>query len=218
LKRRFSLMRIKICGLSTPKTIAAAADAGATHIGLNFYPPSPRYVDTHLATKLTASAPKGLTKVGVFVDPNDGFLEESVEAGELDAIQLHGNEGAARISQLKMRFGLPVWKVWSVSTASDVARANEFADAADFLLFDAKTPKDAKLPGGMGVGFDWSLLEAYTGSLQWGLAGGLTPHNVAEAIRATGAALVDTASGVESAPGIKDVDKITAFCKAALKP
>lgn len=211
-------VQIKICGLSTPATIAAAADAGATHMGFNFYPPSPRYVDAHLAAKLAASTPKSLTKVGVFVNPNDAFLEESVAAASLDAMQLHGKEDAARIAQVKARFGLPVWKVLSVETADDVARADEFADAADFLLFDAKTPKGAKLPGGMGVGFDWSLLDTYKGTLQWGLAGGLTPDNVAGAIRATGTALVDTSSGVESAPGIKDVDKITAFCKAALKP
>lgn len=214
-------MQIKICGLTTQATIAAAADAGATHIGLNFYPPSPRYVDEHLAAKLAATAPLNLIKVGVFVNPDDDFLGANVLAGKLDAIQLHGKEDAARIAQIKARLGLPVWKVLSVETAADVAHADAFADVADFLLFDAKTPKDAALPGGMGVGFDWSLLDAYKGALKWGLAGGLTPNNVAEAIRATGTALVDTASGVESAPpakpGIKDVDKIAAFCKAALQ-
>jgi len=210
-------MQIKICGLTTPATIAAAADAGATHVGLNFYPPSPRYADAHLAAKLADSTPPSLTKVGVFVNPDDDFLAECIEAGKLDAIQLHGHEDALQIAALKARFGLPVWKVLSVETAQDVARADQFTDAADFLLFDAKTPKDASLPGGMGLGFDWDLLDAYKEALPWGLAGGLTPDNLAEAIRATGTALVDTASGVESAPGIKDVDKIAAFCKAALQ-
>lgn len=209
--------QIKICGLSTPATIAACAEAGATHIGLNFYPPSPRYVSAHQAEKLSKATPASLSKVGVFVSPDLAFLDECVEAGKLDAIQLHGREDAARIDEIKSRFGLPVWKVLSVETAADVARAGDYANA-DFLLFDAKTPKGANLPGGMGLGFDWSLLEAYDGTVPWGLAGGLNPDNVAEAIRATGTALVDTASGVESQPGIKDVDKIAAFCKAALEP
>lgn len=210
-------VQIKICGLSTPETIAAAAKAGATHIGLNFYPPSPRYVSAHQAKKLSEGTPPSLLKVGVFVNPDDAFLSESLVAGRLDAIQLHGREDEARIEAIKVRFGLPVWKVLSVETAEDVARSREYQNA-DFLLFDTKTPKGAALPGGMGLGFDWSLLEDYDGAVPWGLAGGLNPDNVADAIRSTGATLVDTASGVESAPGMKDMDKIAAFCKAALNP
>lgn len=210
-------MQIKICGLSTPETIAASAQAGGTHIGFNFYPPSPRYVSAHQAEKLSNATPASLLKVGVFVNPDSEFLEESVAAGKLDAIQLHGREDPLRVEAIRARFGLPVWKVLSVETDDDVARASEYANA-DFLLFDTKTPKGAALPGGMGLGFDWSLLEAYDGEVPWGLAGGLKPQNVADAIRSTGAALVDTSSGVESAPGIKDVDKITAFCNAALEP
>lgn len=207
--------QIKICGLSTPETIAASANAGATHIGLNFYPPSPRFVSAHQAEKLAEAAPATLKKVGVFVNPDAHFLEESVTAGKLDAIQLHGKEDASEIEAIKARFGLPVWKVLSVETVQDVARAGEFTNA-DFLLFDAKTPKGAALPGGMGLGFDWSLLKAYDGAVPWGLAGGLTPENVGDAIRLTGTALVDTSSGVESTPGNKDASKIAAFCKAAL--
>ena len=207
--------QIKICGLSTPATIAASADAGASHIGFNFYPPSPRFVSSHQAEKLAAATPASLTKVGVFVNPDFDFLAECAAAGRLDAIQLHGKEDGLELEAIRARFGLPVWKVLSVETAEDVARAGEYQNA-DFLLFDTKTPKGASLPGGMGLGFDWSLLEAYDGALPWGLAGGLTPDNVAEAIRSTGASLVDTSSGVESAPGMKDVDKIAAFCKAAL--
>lgn len=210
-------IKIKICGLSTPETIAACGEAGATHIGFNFYPPSPRYVSAHQAEKLSEATPASLSKVGVFVNPDGDFLKESVTAGKLDAIQLHGREDALELEAIKARFGLPVWKVLSVETADDVARASEYQNA-DFLLFDTKTPKGAALPGGMGLGFDWSLLEAYDGTVPWGLAGGLKPENVSEAIRSTPASLVDTSSGVESAPGIKDVDTIAAFCKAALSP
>ena len=209
-------VQIKICGLSTPETIAACASAGASHIGLNFYPPSPRFVSAHQAEKLSEGAPANLLKVGVFVNPDDAFLQEMVTAARLDAIQLHGSESPARAAEVKARFGLPVWKVLSVETAEDVAKADDYSEAADFLLFDAKTPKGAALPGGMGHAFDWSLLKAYTGPLSWGLAGGLTAQNVAEAIRETGAKLVDTSSGVETAPGIKDTAMIHAFCKAAL--
>ena len=208
--------QIKICGLSTPETIAACDKAWATHIGFNFYPPSPRFVSAHQAAKLSQETPATLQKVGVFVNPDDAFLEEMVAAGRLDAIQLHGKETPARTAEVKARFGLPVWKVLSVETAGDVAKASDYSDSADFLLFDAKTPEGAALPGGMGHAFDWSLLKAYTGPLDWGLAGGLTSENVAQAIRATGAKLVDTSSGVETAPGIKDAAMIAAFCKAAL--
>ena len=153
--------------------------------------------------------------VGVFVDPDDRLLAEAVGAARLDIIQLHGDESPARSAEVKARFGLPVWKVLPVSSSADIGRASRYLEAVDFILFDAKTPKDSALPGGMGLRFDWTLLSAYKGQLPWGLAGGLTPGNVAEAIRATRAPLVDTSSGVESAPGVKDVDRIAAFCKAA---
>ena len=171
-------------------------------------------MSTHQAEKLAPATPVSLIKVGVFVNPDFDFLAECTAAGRLDAIQLHGKEDALFLESVRTRFGLPVWKVLSVETAEDVARAGEYQNA-DFLLFDTKTPKGAALPGGMGLGFDWSLLEAYDGSVPWGLAGGLKPQNVADAIRSTGTFLVDTSSGVESAPGMKDVDKIAAFCKAA---
>jgi phosphoribosylanthranilate isomerase len=205
---------IKICGISTAETLNACIAARAEWVGLNFFPPSPRFVTPAAAAGLAAQASGAVHKAGVFVDAEDAVLADAVAAGQLDAIQLHGHESPARAAQVRARFGLPVWKVLSVSTAEDVARAAAYAGAADFLLFDAKTPK-GQLPGGMGLAFDWSLLAAYRGPLGWGLAGGLTPANVAEAIRLTGAPLVDTSSGVESAPGVKDVDKIAAFCKAA---
>jgi phosphoribosylanthranilate isomerase len=214
LERAWMSTSIKICGISTPETLAACISGRAQWVGLNFFAPSPRFVTSALAARLSAQAQGAILKAGVFVEADDTVLAEAVAAGRLDAIQLHGHETPARVAQVKARFGLPVWKVLSVASADDIAGAAAYAGTADFLLFDAKTPK-GQLPGGMGLAFDWSLLEAYKGPLSWGLAGGLTPANVGEAIRLTGAALVDTSSGVESAPGIKDVDKIAAFCKAA---
>ena len=130
-------------------------------------------------------------------------------------IQLHGDEDPARVAAIRAQFGKPVWKVISVAGPGDVSKADAFAGAADFILFDAKTPKGAALPGGLGLVFDWTLLAAYKGPLPWGLAGGLSPANVAEAMRTTKAPLVDVSSGVESAPGVKDADLISAFCAAA---
>ena len=149
----------------------------------------------------------------MFVDADDATIGAAVTAARLDAIQLHGSETPARAAQLRSELGLPVWKVVSVSSAADIARAEAYAGAADMILFDAKTPKGT-MPGGMGLVFDWSLLAAWRGKLAWGLAGGLSPDNVAEAARVTGAPLVDVSSGVESAPGVKDAGKIAAFCKA----
>lgn len=206
--------QIKICGIWTADALDAAIKARADYAGFNFFVPSPRFVDLKQAAELGQRAAGRIVRVGVFVDANDAAICEAASAAGLDAIQLHGDETPERAAQLRARLGLPVWKVLSVAGASDIARANAYRDAADFILFDAKTPKGT-LPGGMGLCFDWALLAAYGGPLAWGLAGGLTQANVAEAVRLTGAALVDTSSGVESAPGVKDVDKIVAFCKAA---
>ncbi|MBX7499996.1 phosphoribosylanthranilate isomerase [Qipengyuania sp. YG27] len=206
--------RIKICGISTPDTLDAVLAARAEYVGFNFFPPSPRHVDMAAAAALAARAGSTIGKVGVFVDPDDSLLREAVAAGRLDAIQLHGEEAPERCAALRSRFGLPVWKVIPVSNAADVARADAYRAAADLILFDAKTPKDATLPGGLGLRFDWSLLAGLRMALPWGLAGGLSAANVRDAIEATGAPLVDTSSGVESAPGIKDSDKIAGFCAA----
>ena len=205
---------IKICGISTPAALDAAIAAHADHAGLVFYPPSPRNVALARAAELGARADGRIGKVGLFVDAGDAAIAEAVGAARLDALQLHGGETPQRAAELRARFGLPVWKVIAVAGAADVAKAGSYAGAADLILFDAKTPKGA-LPGGMGLVFDWSLLGSYRGAMPWGLAGGLSPENVAEAVRLTRAPLVDTSSGVESAPGVKDVDKIAAFCKAA---
>lgn len=205
---------IKICGITTPDTLEACIGARADHVGFNFFPPSPRYLAPTECAELGNRAIGRIGRVGLFVDASDDAIAPYVASGSLDAIQLHGRETPERCAQVKARFGLPVWKVLSVSGADDVSRANRYRDAADFLLFDARTPKGA-LPGGMGLTFDWSLLSAYRGPLPWGLAGGLTPANVADAAVRTGAPLVDTSSGVESAPGVKDAELIAAFCRAA---
>lgn len=209
---------IKICGISTPAALDAAIAARADYAGFVFFPPSPRHVSLGDAAALGARGAKRIIRVGLFVDADDATLAEAVAAAQLDVLQLHGKESPERAAQVKAQFGLPVWKALSVASADDVARAAAYAGAADLVLFDAKTPKGT-LPGGMGLSFDWNLLSARkTGALSampWGLAGGLTPDNVADAIRQTGAPLVDTSSGVESAPGVKDMDRIAAFAYAA---
>ena len=206
---------IKICGLTTPAAIDAAIKARASHLGFNFFPPSPRFLKLADAPPLAAQAQGMLVRVGVFVNADEAALGDAVAAAGLDAIQLHGDEDPARVAAIRARFGKPVWKVISVAGPGDVAKADAFTGAADFILFDAKTPKGAALPGGLGLVFDWTLLAAYKGPLPWGLAGGLSPANVAEAVRATKAPLVDVSSGVESAPGIKNAALIADFCKAA---
>ena len=205
---------IKICGITTSEALDAAIASRAYYAGFVFYPPSPRHLALGDAAVLAARAEGRITRVGLFVDADDSHIAEAVSAAQLDVLQLHGAETPERAAQLKARFGLPVWKALPVAAKADVLRADAYAGAADLVLFDAKTPKGT-LPGGMGLAFDWALLAAWKGPSPWGLAGGLNPQNVAEAIRATSAPLVDTSSGVESAPGVKDVAKIAAFCRAA---
>lgn len=206
--------QIKICGINSTGSLEAAIAARASHAGFNFFPPSPRFAGPDLAAQLSQQAAGRIVRVGVFVDADDAFLAETLAASPLDALQFHGAESPERVAQAKAQFGLPVWKVLSVSAREDLPRAQNYAGAADFLLLDAKTPKGT-LPGGMGLSFDWNLLGGWQSPLPWGLAGGLSPSNVAEAVRRTQAPLVDTASGVESAPGVKDADLIAAFCQAA---
>jgi phosphoribosylanthranilate isomerase len=205
---------IKICGLTDIAALDAAIGARADYAGFNFYPPSPRFLPLDRAAALAARADCWIKRVGVFVTATDEAIAEAVAAARLDAIQLHGGEPPERAGQLRARFGLPVWQVISVAGTGDIAKAAAYAGAADFILFDAKTPKGT-LPGGMGLAFDWALLANYRGALPWGLAGGLNPANVAEAVQISGAPLVDAASGIERAPGVKDVDLIAAFCQAA---
>lgn len=206
--------RIKICGITTPETLEAAIVARAEYVGFNFYAPSPRFLPIDDAPALAARAGSEIAKVGLFVDADDHAIAQAVAAARLDIVQLHGAETPERVAEVKLRHGLTVWKALPVAAAHDLGMASAYRDAADLILFDAKTPKGA-LPGGMGLAFDWTLLANYRGQLPWGLAGGLTPGNVGEAIQVTHARLVDTSSGVESAPGVKDIDKIAAFCQAA---
>lgn len=206
--------KIKLCGLTDTTALDAAIAARADYAGFNFYPPSPRFLVPAAAAELGTRAMGRIGRVGVFVDAADAAIAEAVAAARLDAIQLHGSETPHRAAELRAGFGLPVWRVIGVATAADIAKADAYSGAADFILFDAKTPKGT-LPGGMGLAFDWSLLAGLRLSLPWGLAGGLSAANVAEAARITGAALVDAASGIESAPGVKDPARIAAFCAAA---
>jgi len=208
---------IKICGLTSAKALDAAIRVRADYAGFVFYAPSPRNLSPRDAAVLGERAGDRIGRVGLFVDAADALIAEAVTAARLDAIQLHGSETPERAAQLKAAFGLPVWKAIAVAGPADTERARAYEDAVDLILFDAKTPKGT-LPGGMGLAFDWSLLSGWKSRTRWGLAGGLTPENVTEAVRRTGAPLVDTSSGVESAPGVKDVDRIAAFAYAARQP
>jgi len=210
-----SRIGIKICGLSTPETLDAALRAGADHVGFVHFPKSPRHIDVERMAQLAARVPSHVTKVAVLVDPDDATLDMLAAARHLDALQLHGQEPPERLAAIRARFPtLALWKAVPVKAQADIASADAWRDVADLILFDAKTPENADLPGGMGLRFDWKLLLGYRARGPWGLSGGLDPMNVAEAVRLTGAPLVDVSSGVESAPGIKAVDKIAAFCKA----
>ena len=206
---------IKICGISTVEALDAAIQARADYIGMVFFPPSPRNVEGIVARTLAMRARQQIGRVGLFVDATDQHIAEGIDSGTLDAIQLHGEETPQRVAEIRSRFSLPVWKAIPIATASDVERADGYRGAADMLLFDAKTPKDAALPGGMGLRFDWSLLSEWKGRPGWGLAGGLNRSNVVEAVAQTRARLVDTSSGVETAPGVKSGALIHAFCEAA---
>lgn len=204
---------IKICGISTGEALEAAIRTRADYAGFVFFPKSPRNVSPAEAARLSERAGGRIARVGLFVDATDDTIAEALAAASLDVLQLHGAETPERAAQLRARFGVPVWKALSVACAEDVARAHAYAGAIERVLFDAKTPKGA-LPGGMGLSFDWKLVANWNGPLAWGLAGGLSPDNVAEAVRLTGSPLVDTSSGVESEPGVKDEGRITAFCAA----
>ena len=207
-------INVKICGLSTPETLDAAIRGGASHVGFVFFAPSPRNLSRERAQQLAARVPAHVTRVGVFVDPDDAALEAAISAGQLQALQLH-NTNPDRAAAIKVRTGLLIWAAVAIKQRADLSAAASYVGAVDRILYDAKTPPGAALPGGMGVRFDWTLLEGFRHPLPWALSGGLDPLNVAEAIRVTGADLVDVSSGVETAPGIKDVAKIQAFLAAA---
>ncbi|CAN5263819.1 phosphoribosylanthranilate isomerase [soil metagenome] len=204
-------VQTKICGLSTPETLNAAIAGGASHVGFVFYPPSPRNVSFDRVAQLTALVPGNVKRVGVFVDPTNATIEQAVAAGHLDILQLHSTTPARAVAIAKK--GLEIWGVVAVRTRLDLDQAVRWTDVAARILYDAKTP-EGTLPGGMGLRFDWTLLEGVRHAMPWALSGGLDAENIAEAVRVTGAPLVDISSGVESTPGVKDMDKIAAFLKA----
>ncbi|MFY1709225.1 phosphoribosylanthranilate isomerase [Tritonibacter scottomollicae] len=208
-------IRSKICGMKTPEDISAAAEAGAAYVGLNFFAKSARSVSIAQAAVLASGAPVGLAKVGLVVNPTDAELDAITGAVPLDMIQLHGAESPERVAEVKARYGLPVMKVIGVAESADLDLIDIYSQVADQIMIDAKAPKGAVLPGGNGVAFDWQLLAGKKyWQAPWMLAGGLTPDNVAEAIRKTGTRQVDVASGVESAPAQKDPQLMQAFVAA----
>lgn len=204
---------IKICGLTTPETLAAAVDAGATHVGFVHFPDSPRHLSIADAAELRQRVPPSVKAVLLTVNMDPKNTAEALQEVQPDVLQLHGNETAEWVGLIKSKSNLEVWKAIGVKDRASLERAERFQDAAHRLLYDAAA---GALPGGNGLALDWRLLMNYRHVMPWGLAGGLNEENVADAIRYTGAELVDASSGLESAPGIKDVNKIKAFCKAAL--
>ena len=206
---------VKICGLSTRETLDAALGAGADMVGFVFFPPSPRHVSFDAARELAAAVRGRARKVALTVDADDATFSAIVTALKPDILQLHGRESVARILQLKQKFGLEVMKALPVETAADLLSLPEFATVSDRILFDARPPKAATRPGGLGTTFDWHLLEDLDLKLPFMVSGGLTADNVAEALRVTGAGGVDVSSSVERAPGIKDPQLIERFIRAA---
>lgn len=210
-------IEVKICGVTTPESAAAVSKAGARLIGLNFYPKSPRALTPEQAARIASAIAPGVVRVGLFVDPEDSQIESVLKAVPLDMLQLHGEETPERVAALKARFELPVMKVLKIARKEDLAQVTAYSGAADRFLFDARPPKDRKdaLPGGNAVAFDWRILAGQRFAKPWMLAGGLKPENLRQAVEISGARAVDTASGVESAPGVKDPERIRAFMAAA---
>jgi phosphoribosylanthranilate isomerase len=206
---------VKICGLSTRETLDAALQAGADMVGFVFFPPSPRHLDLATARDLGKQVKGRASKVALTVDADDATLANIVEALQPDILQLHGKETVARLRDIKQAFGLPVMKAIAVATSVDLAPLPGFAAVADRILFDARAPKEATRPGGLGAVFDWHVLEKLDLRLPFMVSGGLDAGNVAEAVRVTRAGGVDVSSGVERAPGVKDPDMIRSFIRAA---
>jgi phosphoribosylanthranilate isomerase len=207
----------KICGLKTPEAVAAAIDGGASLVGFVFYGRSPRCVDPATVKQLEAHVPSSVQKVGLLVDESDERIAEILGTCDLDLLQLHGHETPERVAAIRSRFGRKVIKAIPVSEAADLDRAAQYETVADYLMFDAKPPKSMAnaLPGGNALSFDWALLADRRFKLPWFLAGGLTPDNLIEAVRISGAPMVDVSSGVEDRPGEKNLSKIKAFLDAA---
>ena len=205
-------MRIKICGINSPDAFDAAFEAGADWLGFNFFPPSPRFVTPAAAAALSVRQPGGPLRVGLFVDPTAEAIADVLATMPLDILQLYG---AVDAPVLRARFGRTIWRAVGIETAADLPRD---AGGADALLLEAKPPRNATRPGGNATSFDWSLLRGWASPAPWILAGGLTPDNVAQAIRATGATAVDVSSGVEGTRGVKDPALIRRFIANARAP
>ena len=206
---------VKICGLKTPEALDAALAAGADMVGFVFFPPSPRHLGFEQARTLGERVQGRARKVALSVDAHDADLGQFIDALKPDMLQLHGTETPERVSTVRSRFGLPVMKAIPIEQRSDLSPIHLYANVADWILFDARAPREATRPGGLGKTFDWTLLEKIDLKVPFMLSGGLDANNVAEAIRVTRPQAVDVSSGVERAPGEKDSDKIREFIRAA---
>lgn len=208
-------MRVKICGLRSRADAVAAVEAGAAYVGMVFFPPSPRHMTLADARWVSQVVPDHVVRVALTVDADDATLEAILEAVPFDMLQLHGRETSERVAEVRARFGRPVMKAVAIETGEDLAAIDSYGEVADQLLIDARPPRGAELPGGNGLAFDWRLIQGRRWPVPWMLAGGLTPENVGEAVRLTGAEQVDVSSGVEREPGQKDPARIRAFVEAA---
>lgn len=206
---------VKICGLATVDDVRACADAGANYMGLVFFEKSPRNIIIPAARELALAAPLGLAKVALLVNPSDAELDAITATVPLDMLQLHGRETPERVAEVKARYGLPVMKAVGIADGDDLPKLESYFGVADQILVDAKPPKGGELPGGNGLSFDWRLIAGRRWPCPWMLAGGLTPENVAEAVKMTGAKQVDVSSGVEDAPGQKNAELIQKFVQSS---
>ena len=208
-------LAVKICGLTRETDVDAAVDAGANLVGFVFFPPSPRSISVARAAELTKRVPKDVIKVALSVDADDALLADITANAGIDMMQFHGSEPPLRVAEARARYGLPMMKALAIAGAKDVDRARRYEAVADWLMFDAKPPRSATRPGGNALAFDWQLIAGESWEKPWLLAGGLTPENVREAIRVSGAAALDVSSGVEDEPGIKNAGKIRQFIVVA---
>ncbi len=208
-------LAVKICGLTRETDVDAAVDAGANLVGFVFFPPSPRSISVARAAELTKRVPKDVIKVALSVDADDALLADITANAGIDMMQFHGSEPPQRVAEARARYGLPMMKALAIAGAEDVDRARRYEAVADWLMFDAKPPRSATRPGGNALAFDWQLVAGESWEKPWLLAGGLTPENVREAVRISGAAALDVSSGVEDEPGIKNAGKIRQFIVVA---
>jgi phosphoribosylanthranilate isomerase len=208
-------LAVKICGLSTRETLEATLEAGADMVGFVFFPPSPRHLALETARELGSMVKQRAIKAALTVDADDAMLESIVAALQPDILQLHGRESPARVAEIRRNFGREVMKALPVEGAADLAILRQYAPVADRILFDARPPKGATRPGGLGAVFKWQLLEKLDLGLPFMVSGGLHAGNVTEAVRITRADGVDVSSGVERAPGVKDIAMIRDFIRTA---